>query len=56
MSSEANIEPTAAENVDDSPTEPEAPSEVSRKNVAGSFEKIRNKKLKNKKKSCDNHQ
>lgn len=38
MSSEENIEPTATTNVDDSPTEPEAPPEVSRKILAGSFE------------------
>lgn len=37
MSSEANIEQTAAENVDDSPTEPEAPSEVSKKSLLDLF-------------------
>lgn len=37
MSSEENIEPKAIENVDDSPTEPEAPSEVSEKFFTGSF-------------------
>lgn len=33
MSSEENIEPRATENVDDSPTEPEAPPEVSKKSL-----------------------